>query len=254
MSSFKFQIRRATLDDLPRLKELWAAMQIPAADLERQLTDFQVAVDDAGQVIGSLAFQIAQRQACIHSEAFEDFSLAEYARPALLARIQTLATNHGLVRLWTREQSPFWTRNGFLPASEEALEKMPSTWDRFSAGWITLKLKDEDALASLDKEFALFVETEKQQRSQLLNQAKTIKTIVVALIILFAIALGAAAIWVFMKQRANRSGFALRGQGEFVGVVGTAHHRAAGHMHKTQLPASFAQFRKPLGGDELRNG
>lgn len=205
MSSLKFQIRRATVDDLPRLKELWTTMLIPAADLERQLTDFQVAVDDSGHVIGGLAFQMSHRQACIHSEVFEDFSLAEYARPALLARIQTLAANHGLVRLWTREQSPFWSRNGFQPATEEALEKMPSTWDRFIGAWLTLKLKDDDVIASLDKEFALFVETEKQQREQLLTQAKVVKTVILTIVILIAFGILAAAVWVYIKQHSGGS-------------------------------------------------
>jgi N-acetylglutamate synthase-like GNAT family acetyltransferase len=205
MSSFKFQARRATLDDLPRLKELWALMRLPDTDLERQLTDFQVVSDDTGLVVGTVAFQISLRHARIHSEAYEDFGLAEYARPVLWARIQTLATNHGLARLWTQEQSPFWSRNGFQPATEEALEKLPSNWDRFSTSWLTLKLKDEDTLASLDKEFALFVESEKQQRGQLLSQAKIVKTVIVAGLILISIALSVAAIWLFIRQRSGGS-------------------------------------------------
>ena len=203
MSSLKFQARRATVDDLPRLKELWALMRIPEGDLERQFTDFQVAVDAAGQVIGGVAIQMNQRQARIHSEAFEDFSLADYARPALWERIQTLATNHGLVRLWTQEQSPFWSRNGFQATSEEALRKLPAPWDRASNTWLTIKLKDEEVVASLDKEFSMFIEAEKQQRSQLLGRAKTLKTLAIAGIVLVVVALLfiAAAIWIFIKQR-----------------------------------------------------
>jgi N-acetylglutamate synthase-like GNAT family acetyltransferase len=203
MSSLKFQARRATLDDLPRLKELWTIMRLPDADLERQLTDSQVAVDETGQVVGGIAFQISQRHACIHGEAFEDFSLADYARPVLLARVQSLATNHGLVRLWTREQSPFWTRNGFQPATAAELEKLPPLWDRSHADWLTLKLKEEEALVSLDKEFALFVETEKQQRQQLLSQAKTLKTLALALVTLIALALAVAAVWIFLAKRSG---------------------------------------------------
>lgn len=201
MSSFKFQARRATVDDLPRLKELWALMRIPDPDLERQLTDFQVVTDEAGFVVGCVALQMNLRHARIHSEAFEDFSLADYARPVLWSRIQTIATNHGLVRLWTQEQSPFWSRNGFQPAAEDALEKMPSAWDRFSTSWLTIKLKDEEAMASLDKEFALFVESEKQQRGQLLDQAKIVKTVIIAGLVLIVLALGVAAIWILIRQR-----------------------------------------------------
>lgn len=205
MSSFKFQTRRATVDDLPRLQQLWALMRLPDGELERHLTDFQVVTDETGIIVGCVAMQLNQRHARIHSEAFEDFGLADYARPALWARVQTLATNHGLVRLWTRETSPFWSRNGFQAATEDALEKMPSVWDRFSPGWLTIKLKDEEALTSLDKEFALFVESEKQQRSQLLNQTKAIKTVAIAAITLVIILFLAAAVWIFLKQRSGGS-------------------------------------------------
>lgn len=205
MSSRKFQARRATLDDLPRLKELWTLMQIPDPDLERQLTDFQVAVDEAGRVVGGVALQLSHRHARIHSEAFEDFSLAEYARPVLWDRMQNLATNHGLTRLWTRESSPFWSRNGFLAATEEELKKLPAQWHQGGPGWTTLKLKDEEAMVSLEKEFALFVESEKQQRNQLLGTAGVIRTVVLGGVILVILAFIVGAIWLFLKQRAAGS-------------------------------------------------
>ena len=202
----KFQARRATVDDLPRLKQLWALMRLPEGELERQLTDFQVIVDEAGVIVGCAAFQMNQRHARIHSEAFEDFSLADYARPALWSRIQTLATNHGLVRLWTQETSPFWSRNGFQAATEDALEKLPLLWDRLITGWLTIKLKDEEAMTSLDKEFAMFVETERRQRDQLIGQTKTFKTLAIGGILLMVLVLIVATIWLFFKQRATGSG------------------------------------------------
>ena len=203
MSSAQFQARRATVDDLPRLKQLWALMRLPDGDLERQLTDFQVVTDGTGMVVGGVAFQMNLRHARIHSESFEDFSLAEQARPALWSRIQNLATNHGLVRLWTQEQSPFWSHTGFQPIAAGILEKMPANWDRTAKGWLSLKLKDEETLASLDKEFALFVESEKAQRGQLLDQAKIIKTIVVIGISIIALLFLGAMIWLLLKQRSG---------------------------------------------------
>lgn len=203
MSGLKFQSRRATVDDLPRLRQLWALMRLPDTDLERQLTDFQVVTDEVGVVVGCLALQMNQRHARVHSEAFEDFSLADYARPALWTRIQTLATNHGLVRLWTQETSPYWSRNGFLAATGEELEKMPPIWDRSSGNWLTIKLKDEEAMTSLDKEFALFVESEKQQRHQLLGRTKIIKHLAIGSVVIIILLLIVAAAWLFMRQRSG---------------------------------------------------
>ena len=203
MSSMKFQARRATLDDLPTLKTLWASMNFSVSDLEKQLTEFQVVTDDTGQVIGGVGFQMAAKHARVHSEAFGDFGLADYARPALWQRIQTLAANHGLTRLWTIENSPFWSRNGFVPAKEDDFANMPTGWDRFASGWLTLKLKDEEALASLDKEFALFVETEKQNSADVLSKTRMLKTIVITLITLVALAFGAAMVWLLIKQKSG---------------------------------------------------
>jgi len=205
MSSLKFQTRRATLDDLSRLQQLWTMMRFTDTDLERQLTDFQVVVDSTGQIVGCLALQIVLRQGRVHSEAFEDFSLAEHARPELWSRIQTLAQNHGLARLWTLEQSPFWSRNGFTVPSEADLGKMAQGWDRTTPGWLTIKLKDEEALASLEKEFALFVESEKQQRANLLSRAKFLKTLAIAGITLIALVFVAGMIWVLLKRNSGGS-------------------------------------------------
>ena len=42
MTASTNRVRRATLDDLGALKPLWTSMRLPAADLEKRLTEFQV--------------------------------------------------------------------------------------------------------------------------------------------------------------------------------------------------------------------
>ena len=200
MSSIKFQARRATLEDLPTLRSLWASMNYSVADLEKQLTEFQVVINDTGQLIGAIGLQMSAKHARIHSEAFGDYGLADHARPVIWQRIQTLAANHGLARLWTTENSPFWSRNGFLAANESDFTNMPSIWDRAASSWLTLKLKDEEALASLDKEFALFVESEKRNSADVLTKAKMLKTAFITLITLAALAFGVAMIWLLIKR------------------------------------------------------
>lgn len=201
MSSTNLQARRATLDDLGALKGLWEMMRFSPGELEKQLTDFQVVVDATGAVVGAIGFQMTQRQGWIHSESFGDFSLAEKARPLLWGRIQTLCTNHAIVRLWTQEQAPYWTHNGFQPAPATLLEKLPEQWDRFKPGWLSLQLRDDQALASLDKEFAMFVASEKQRSEAALGQAKLFKTIATVIALLVAgLILGAAA-YVFLTRK-----------------------------------------------------
>lgn len=201
MSSAYLEVRRATLDDINTLRSLWETMRYPVAELEKQLVDFQVVVDAESKVQGCVGFRSAQRQGHIHSEAFSDFSLAERARPLLWERLQKLCTNHGVVRLWTTDASPFWTHTGFQPATPESLVKLPESWERTKPGWLTLTLRDENVMASLDKEFAMFVASEKRRSDEAMGQAKFLKTLATIIALLIAFGILAAAAYVFITQR-----------------------------------------------------
>ena len=205
MNPSDYRVRRATLDDIGSLKKLWESMRFPAGDLERRLTEFQVVEGPDGKVMGALGFQIAERQACIHSEAFTDFAIADSVRPVFLKRIQSLAMNHGVMRLWTREHAPFWPHYGFQPAGVAALEKLPSGWDRSAPDWLTFPIKDEEAIASVDKEFAMFVASEKQRTAQALAQAKKLKTIATVFVCIVALGVIAAAAYMYFLRRGTGS-------------------------------------------------
>lgn len=202
MNPSTFRVRRATVEDMGALKDLWSSMNFPAQDLERKLTEFQVAEDPEGKVVGAVGLEVAQRHGRIHSEGFTDFGLAQQVRPQLWGRIQALALNHGLFRLWTQENSPFYTQNGLTPASEEEQKKLPESWQPISGEWRTLKLKDEEAVASLEKELALFMESERARSEHALNQARSLKMVasIVATIIALAIIAAAIFLWVQRNQ------------------------------------------------------
>src|SRR5437773_781501 len=108
MSQPEYRVRRATLDDVKTLSALWQTMRFPSGELEKRVTEFQVAESTDGKLLGALGLQIAGRQGRLHSEAFSDFALADTLRPLLWERLQAVASNHGLVRLWTQERTPFW--------------------------------------------------------------------------------------------------------------------------------------------------
>lgn len=186
MNPSDFRVRRATLDDVAPLMELWRNMHFPADDLAKRITEFQVAERSSGGLLGAVGLQIAQRQGLIHSEAFTDFSVAEHVRPVMWERLNSVATNHGLLRLWTREQAPFWHHCGMAKADEEALQKLPLMWRTDKPGWLTLKLKEDlQEVISADKEFALFMEAEKARTQRAFKQAKALKT--VAMLLAFAV-------------------------------------------------------------------
>jgi len=186
MSSPNYRVRRATLDDIGPLTALWKSMKFPADELAKRITEFQVAESDGGNLLGAVGLQIVDRLGCIHSEAFTDFALADHLRPLIWDRLHAVAANHGLLRLWTQEQAPFWNHCGLAKADAEALEKLPAAWRAGSAPWLTLKLKEDlEEVLSADKEFALFMESEKQRTQRALQHARLLKHL--ATLIAFAV-------------------------------------------------------------------
>ena len=176
MEPSNYRVRRATLDDLSQLTAIWQSMRFPADDLSKRITEFQVAEGADGKLLGAVGLQVAERQARIQSEGFSDFSVAEHLRPLLWERVQAVARNHGLLRVWTHEKAPFWSHCGLAKADEESLGKMPGPWRGEKADWLTLKLREDvEAVTSLDKEFALFMESEKQRTARAFQHARILK-------------------------------------------------------------------------------
>ena len=168
-------------------------MRLPADELEKRLTEFQVIVTADGQIVGAIGVQIIRQHALLHSEGYTDFSVADAARELFWERIQTIASHHGVFRLWTQEKSPFWSRWGFQPANAETLARLPEEWKCSDEKWLSIQLKDEVAIAALDKELAQFRELEKKRTAETLEQARTMtKTITVVLFIVGIVSIGIA--------------------------------------------------------------
>jgi N-acetylglutamate synthase-like GNAT family acetyltransferase len=175
MPPVQYRVRRATLDDLPALKPLWLLMRFSPDALEKCLTEFQVAEDQSGEIIGGIGFRMNGRHGCVHSESYSDFSLADIVRPLLWDRLQVLTANHGIARLWTQETSPFWSHQGFQAATAEDLKNLPEAWANEGPPWLTLKLKSEEAFVSAEKEIAMLMQAEKERTTRIFQQARMIK-------------------------------------------------------------------------------
>jgi N-acetylglutamate synthase-like GNAT family acetyltransferase len=200
MSSSPLHIRRATVDDLPALRSLWLAAHLPAEELEGRLTEFQV-VEADGVFAGALGVQILRQHARLHSEDYADFSVADAARERFWERVQKLAANLGVFRVWTQETSPFWLRWGFQPANVETLARLPDEWKNLEGRWLTLELKSEDAInAALKSQLGDFLAAEKQQTAHVAEQARKIRTSLT--IIFFAIGFIsiAFAVWLLLHR------------------------------------------------------
>jgi hypothetical protein len=107
-------------------------------------------------------------------------------------RIQTVARNHGLVRVWAQFTSPYWRTIGFDYASNELLTKLPNNFGADRTPWMCVKLREDvSTVVSLDKEFALFRETQQEERAKIMRQARVMKVVagvVATLVLLLVIA------------------------------------------------------------------
>jgi N-acetylglutamate synthase-like GNAT family acetyltransferase len=200
MNPGPLQIRRATVDDLPALKVLWLAAQFPSADLENRLTEFHV-VEAGGQFAGALGVQILRQHARLHSEDYADFSVADAARELFWERIQKLAANLGVFRVWTQETSPFWRHWGFQPANAETLARLPDEWKSLEGRWLTLELKNEEVInTALQSQLAGFMQDEKEQTARVVAQARTLRLWLTIALLVFAAVCFAGAVFLLLRR------------------------------------------------------
>jgi len=175
------RVRRATVDDLETLKALWADMRLSPEALEPRLTEFQVVENSENQLLGAVGLQISGQHALLHSEGYSDFGVADPARDLFWERIQKIAANQGVFRIWTQERSPFWKSFGFQPPAADLLPRLPETWkNEFEGGWLTLQLKDEAVInAAIEKHVTTFLATEKMETQRVSEKVRGLNTIII---------------------------------------------------------------------------
>jgi N-acetylglutamate synthase-like GNAT family acetyltransferase len=205
----RLHVRRATVDDLEALKALWESMRLSPEALEPKLTEFQVVENADHEVLGAIGIEFSKPYALLHSEGYTDFSIADEARQLFWERLQTLAANHGVFRLWTQERSPFWKSYGFQPPAADTLTRLPGEWqNEFTGAWLSYPLKDEDAitaaLESHEHQFASLKQAEAAETQRVQVRARSIGNLIT--VVFFGIGfilLGCAAYLFFHNRMAH---------------------------------------------------
>src|SRR5262245_49583574 len=129
------QVRRATIEDLPKLVALWQQESLAGPDLEKRFKEFQVVEAPPGEIAGALGLQVAGLEGRLHSEVFARAEESDALRELLWERAKVLAQNLGLVRLWTQLSTPFWNHSGFSYAAADLLAKLPATFGDGARPW-----------------------------------------------------------------------------------------------------------------------
>jgi len=184
-------VRRATVDDIEALRQLWQTAQLPVDELERHLTEFQLVLSTTGEMVGAIGLEVHAKHGRLHSEAFIRPEHEDDFRPVLWERVRTVARNHGLVWLWTRELAPFYHQSGFQDLDEGMRQKLPVGFGDLQGQWLALQLRDE-AVLSLDKEFEVFRQTELENAEKVMRQARLLKmvAILIAVVLFVVVAIG----------------------------------------------------------------
>lgn len=197
----EFKVRRATIEDLPALDELWRTMNFDTQGLDKRITEFQIAADSTGKIVGAIGYQMRGKHALIHSEGFTDFGLADTLRPLLWDRLKMLAANHGTIRVWTKEEAPYWSHGTMAKPDADALEKLPVDWKNLRGEWLTVKLREDvEEVLSLDKEFAMFAEAERERSRSAMNQAKILKTVATVIAIILGLVVVAGLVIMMIQK------------------------------------------------------
>lgn len=171
------QVRRATVEDLPQLAGLWQQENLPTADLEKRFKEFQVVQAPDGTLLGAIGLQVSGTQGRMHSETFAHPEQADELRAKLWERTRLIAGNFGLTRVWLQTAAPFWHTSGFQVAGGEEATKRPEVFAGGSQPWHFVQLREESVAVSIDKEFAMFREAERERTERMFRQAKVLKMV-----------------------------------------------------------------------------
>lgn len=198
-------IRRATLDDLDNLRGLWREFRLPEYDLERRFTEFQVAVDPRGWILGALGLRFLGVHGQVHSLAIRRADMEFELTAGLWERILALANQHGTHRLWTHQHGPFWTGVGFVEATPEDRRTLPPAMGDPKESWWTLKIRDEPLkLVAAEEQLAAYLELERLKSERLMRRGQVLKIAATTFAaVLFFIVL--AALFLLLRGRPKKS-------------------------------------------------
>lgn len=189
--------RRATYDDLPQLIALWKLEKLDADDLEKRFTEFQV-VEDEGKVIGAIGLQMWTHQGVLHSESIGRAELGDTLRQMLWERVQVVARNHNIDRVWTLLPAQYWQSAGFGRPTEQQLEKFPDGFGDRTLKWQLLMLRGEQGSADvIEKQFAMLRALQAQEKEQFQTRVATFKKVAIGVTAVVAVLVIAWAIVVF---------------------------------------------------------
>jgi hypothetical protein len=79
-------------------------------------------------------------------------------------------------------------------------QKLPEAWVDAGPNWLTLQLKDEEVIVSLDKELAMLMQAERERTKETLEKARAFKTVVTVIAFVLVLLIFSAALYVYLRR------------------------------------------------------
>lgn len=162
--------RRAAVEDLAALQTLWQENGLPWEQLGGFLAEFQVAVDEDGLITAAVGLLIEGEHALLHTEAVRPNTDGDLARSALWRRVQIVARNQGVERIWTQEDAEYWATVGFAPVPPPLAERAPASFLKTSEEWRACDLLDPERAKAMIHEQLAILEAERMQSAAAFQQ------------------------------------------------------------------------------------
>jgi N-acetylglutamate synthase-like GNAT family acetyltransferase len=186
VEAFVPSARRATVEDLPALQALWIEAGLPWEELEQFLGEFQVVPDETGALVAAIGLLVEGADGLLHTEAVAGRATdqADEWRSVLWRRIQIVARNQGIHRLWTQEDAPFWL-TVFAPAAAETVGASAAAFlgSDPPAGWRLHELVNPAKARQLvDEQMAIWSAHQAQERVEFQRKTRTFMALALLLV------------------------------------------------------------------------
>ncbi len=204
VDSFAPSARRATIDDLPSLQALWLEAEQPWEELEKFLGEFQVVADPDGSLLAAIGLLVEGTEGLLHTEtiAQQAHEQADELRALLWRRLQIVARNQGVVRMWTAEESLYWATE-FTPASPAAIQGCSASFlaNDPMATWRIRELVDLAKMNRIvDEQMAIWATKREGEREAARQRIAVWRSVAMVLLVLFFVACGAT---LLIAKKAN---------------------------------------------------
>ncbi len=168
MSAQQIKIRRAEVNDLENLRAFWKKEEVYSLDLEKVFTEFQLLFKE-DEILGCVRLTVIGKEGVVQSLLLQSIDDQVGASDLVWSRIEKIAENHGLVRIWIgKELGPI---EGFSPVDAELKSKVEGRRRIPIDGYVKIIKEDVESLLSPEKEFELFQQTIVGERERLLEGA-----------------------------------------------------------------------------------